>query len=56
MLDISREEDTFSNLRNSVVSRARQIFAIAGPYTFAMVLVGLMEIFNTMYAGRLGPQ
>ena len=44
----------FSDLKNSLLGRIKQIFVVAGPYSFAMLLIALMEALNALYAGQIG--
>ena len=44
----------FSELKHSRSGRIKQIFIMSGPYTFSMLIVGVMEAINTYFAGKIG--
>ena len=44
----------FSQMRDSTYARCWQIIVIAGPFSFALLVNGILEILNTVYAGRMG--
>ena len=44
----------FSELKHSRSGRIKQIFIMSGPYTFSMLIAGVMEAINTYFAGKIG--